>query len=142
MEEDDGIPAAIFAEAQEATTHLLPAKSREHYEKVFAEFNQWREKRRVISINEDVMLAYFLNMKKKYVISSMWSKYSMLKAALRVYKNIDIGKYGKLCAFLKSESRGYKAKKAAVLERAQIEEFLTTASDIEYLMTKVTSFSF
>jgi hypothetical protein len=47
----------------------------------------------------------------------------MLKAAIKVYKNIDIGKYSKLTAYLKSESRGCKAKKAAVLERAHVEEF-------------------
>ncbi|KAJ8921715.1 hypothetical protein NQ315_010625 [Exocentrus adspersus] len=36
-----------------------------------------------------------------------------------------------------SESRGYKPKKAAILERAHIEEFLTRACDKEYLMIKV-----
>ncbi|KAJ8911910.1 hypothetical protein NQ315_012324 [Exocentrus adspersus] len=68
-------------------------KSREHYEKVFAEFNEWREKRGVMTINEE-------------------SKYSMLKATIKVYKNTVIGKYSKLTAYLKSESRGYKQKKS------------------------------
>jgi hypothetical protein len=76
----------------------------------------------VMTINEEVLLLYFLNL-KNYAISSMWSKYSMPKAAIKVYKNIDIGKYSKLTANLKSESRGYKAKKAAVLEGAHVEEF-------------------
>ncbi|KAJ8925264.1 hypothetical protein NQ315_009092 [Exocentrus adspersus] len=73
---------------------------------------------------------------KKYAVSSLWSKYSMLKATMKVYKNTDIGKYSKLTAYLKSESRGCKPKKAAILERAHIEEFLTRACDKEYLMIK------
>ncbi|KAJ3655697.1 hypothetical protein Zmor_014817 [Zophobas morio] len=90
-----------------------------------------------MTINEEILLSYFLNLKKKYAISSMWSKYSMLKAAIKAHKIIDIGKYSKPTAYLKSESREYKAKKAAVLERAHVEEFLTRACDKEYLMTKV-----
>jgi hypothetical protein len=39
----------------------------EHYEKEFAEFNKRREQRQVI--NEEVMLSYFLNIKKKYLHS-------------------------------------------------------------------------
>jgi hypothetical protein len=37
------IPQEIFEEAQEATQRLLPGKSKEHYEKEFAEFNKWKE---------------------------------------------------------------------------------------------------
>jgi hypothetical protein len=91
MQESYSVPEIILEEAEEATLQLLPAKSREHYEKVFSEFNKWKEKRWVMAINEEVLLSYFLNL-KKYVISSMWSKYSMLKATIKVYKNINIGK--------------------------------------------------
>jgi hypothetical protein len=52
-------PQEIFEEAQEATQRLLPEKSKEHYEKEFAEFNKWREQRQVGVINEEVMLSYF-----------------------------------------------------------------------------------
>ncbi|KAJ3615881.1 hypothetical protein MTP99_005967 [Tenebrio molitor] len=90
-----------------------------------------------MTINEEVLLSCFLNLKKRYAISSMWSKYSMLKAAIKVYKNIDIGKYSKLMAYLKNQSRGYRPKKAEVLERTHVEEFLTRACDKEYLMIKV-----
>jgi hypothetical protein len=76
MEEVKSSPQEIFEEAHEATQRLLPEKSKEHYEKEFAEFNKRREQRQVI--NEEVMLSYFLNIKKKYTASSMWSKCSML----------------------------------------------------------------
>jgi hypothetical protein len=36
------VPEIILKEAEEATLQLLPAKSREHYEKVFSEFNEWK----------------------------------------------------------------------------------------------------
>jgi hypothetical protein len=88
MEESDPVPETILEEAEEATRQLLPAKFREHYEKVFSEFNDWKEERGVMTINKEVLLSYFLNLKKRYAISSMWSKYSMLKAAIKVYKNI------------------------------------------------------
>jgi uncharacterized secreted protein with C-terminal beta-propeller domain len=139
MEESDPVPETILEEAEEATRQLLPAKSREHYEKVFSEFNDWKEERGVMTINEEVLLSYFLNLKKRYAISSMWSKYSMLKAATKVYKSIDIGKYSKLMAYLKNQSRGYRPKKAEVLERTHVEGFLTRACDKEYLMIKVIS---
>jgi hypothetical protein len=45
----------IIEEAEEATLQLLPAKSREHYEKVFFEFNECKEKRGVMTINEEVI---------------------------------------------------------------------------------------
>jgi hypothetical protein len=35
----------------------------------------------------------------------------MLKAALNVHENVDIGKYNKLTAFLKQQHVGYEAKK-------------------------------
>jgi hypothetical protein len=41
MEEVESIPQEIFEEVQEATQRLLPEKSKEHYEKEFAEFNSY-----------------------------------------------------------------------------------------------------
>jgi hypothetical protein len=68
MQESYSVPEIILKEAEEATLQLLPAKSRQHYEKVFSEFNEWREKWEVMTINEEVLLSYFLNL-KKYAIS-------------------------------------------------------------------------
>ncbi|KAJ8917055.1 hypothetical protein NQ315_012974, partial [Exocentrus adspersus] len=62
---------------------------------------------------------------------------SMLKSMLKLHKGIDISKYGKLTSYLKVGSRKYKTKKAKILERNQIEEFLKKAPDVEYLQVKV-----
>ncbi|KAJ8917625.1 hypothetical protein NQ315_000108 [Exocentrus adspersus] len=73
---------------------------------------------------EEVLLAYFFNVEKHFAASSMWTKYSMLKSMLKVHRGIDI-------------SKKYKTKKAKILERNQIEEFLKKAPDVEYLQVKV-----
>jgi hypothetical protein len=46
----------------------------------------------------------------------------------------------KIKAYLKRQSRTYKSKKAKVLEKEHIEEFLLNASNSEHLMTKVIKF--
>jgi predicted phosphoadenosine phosphosulfate sulfurtransferase len=56
MQESYSVPEIIILEeAEKATLQLLPAKSREHYEKVFSEFNEWKEKRGVMTINGEVI---------------------------------------------------------------------------------------
>ncbi|KAJ8910396.1 hypothetical protein NQ315_010457 [Exocentrus adspersus] len=138
--ESFSIPAEIKQEAQEATLRLLPAKSKRVYEKEMVEFDNWRKKRGLGkgAITEEVLLSYFFNVKKNFAASLMWTKYSMLKSMLKVHKGIDISKYGKLTSYLKvGKSRKYKTKKAKILERNQIEEFLKKAPDVEYLQGKV-----
>ncbi|KAJ3662264.1 hypothetical protein Zmor_006620 [Zophobas morio] len=54
----------------------------------------------------------------------MWTKYSMLRAALKLHENADISQYGRLIAFLKKESKNHKPKKAQVLEREDIQHLL------------------
>ncbi|KAJ8912458.1 hypothetical protein NQ315_002824, partial [Exocentrus adspersus] len=137
--ESFSIPAEIKQEAQEATLRLLPAKSKRVYEKEMVEFDNWRKKRGLgeRAITEEVLLAYFFNVQKHFAASSMWTKYSMLKSMLKVHKGIDISKYGKLTSYLKVGSRKYKTKKAKILERNQIEEFLKNSPDVEYLQVKV-----
>jgi hypothetical protein len=49
MQGSYSVPEIIL---EEATLQLLPAKSRE---KVFSEFNEWKEKRGVMTINEKVI---------------------------------------------------------------------------------------
>ncbi|RZC33653.1 hypothetical protein BDFB_014932, partial [Asbolus verrucosus] len=82
--------------------------SKDAYEKEFEEFNAWRKKRGVTLITENVLLAYFFNVKKRFAASSMWTKYSMLNSLL----------------------------KAKVLEREYTEQFLKGAPDEECLMKK------
>ncbi|CAG9766248.1 unnamed protein product [Ceutorhynchus assimilis] len=61
----------------------------------------------------------------------------MLKAVLSVKENIQIEKFPRVIAFLKRNSVGYEPKKSKVLSREEIDQFLATASDEAYLLTKV-----
>jgi hypothetical protein len=60
----------------------------------------------------------------------------MLKAALNVHENVDIGKYNKLTTFLKQHV-GYEAKKSLIFSRDEIDKFLLNAPDDTILLIKV-----
>lgn len=92
----------------------------------------WCEEKKVENcLTEQVLLAYFENLSKKYKSSSLWAYYSMI-----MKKNLDISKYIQLIAFLKRKSDGYKPKKSKVLTRDDVTKFLHEADD-EYLLIKV-----
>lgn len=142
MKRNSSLPEKIAKDAEEVTSSLLPKKSRDAYYKEFSEFNNWRQENDVCEVSEDVLLAYFFNVKKRFAPSSMWTKYSMLRSTLKLYENRDISQYGKLIAFLKNESKNYKCKKSKVLEREHIQQFLAEAPNKKYLMSKVGRFCY
>jgi len=61
----------------------------------------------------------------------------MIKLVLKVKHNIDIHKFYKLTAFLKKANDGFRPKKSKVLEREEVEKFLSEAPNGVYLMLKV-----
>jgi hypothetical protein len=61
----------------------------------------------------------------------------MLRATLNMNKNVDIGKFTRLIAFLKRKSDGYMAKKSKIFIKQQIDAFLKQADDEKYLSVKV-----
>ncbi|KAJ8909977.1 hypothetical protein NQ315_013569 [Exocentrus adspersus] len=58
-------------------------------------------------------------------------------SCLIIYDNIDISKFPKLIAFLKRTGDGYQAKKSKILTKGEIDRFLSSADDKEFLMIKV-----
>ncbi|KAJ8978326.1 hypothetical protein NQ317_015940 [Molorchus minor] len=114
----------IVEAANIAISNLLPTKSR--YD---------------IAYNrENVLLAYFSENAKNYKSSTLWAQYSMVKSCLIIYDNIDISKFPKrpkLIAFLKRTGDGYQAKKSKILTKSEIDRFLSSADDKEFLMIKV-----
>lgn len=130
-------PPEIVSAAKEASSNLLPQKSRGQYERAFNLFDQWRKQNHVKSFSEQVLLAYFQQLSKDMKASSLWSIYSMLRTTISVKHNVDISKYSKLRAFLKRTSDGYKPKKSKILTPQQIREFLSSAPDEKHLFTKV-----
>lgn len=136
LEEFSATPPEVAEIAKQASLNLLPEKSREKYEQEFRLFMEWCQNKKVNSITENVVLAYFSEKSKVLKSSTLWSKYSMLRATLAVKRNVEI-KYPKLIAFLKRQSAGYRAKKSQTLTRDDINKFLLEAPDETYLMMKV-----
>jgi hypothetical protein len=64
----------------------------------------------------------------------------MLRTMISINKNLDLSKYTNLIAFFKRQSEGYCAKKSKSFSKKNIEKFLTTANDEDYLMQKVRVF--
>lgn len=61
----------------------------------------------------------------------------MLKTTIRLNRDVDISKYPRLTAFLKSKSRGYKPKKAMIFHEEELARFLNEAPDSQFLAVKV-----
>lgn len=61
----------------------------------------------------------------------------MLKSVIGNKKNVNIGNYSLLAAFLKKKSKGFRSTKAKVLEATEIEKFLNESPDDRWLAAKV-----
>jgi hypothetical protein len=115
----------------------LLAKSRVRYEREYEPFMKWRELKKTKSFSEAVLLVYLAELSKSLKSSTLWGRYSMLRATLIIKQYVDISKYPKLIAFLKKQSVGYEAKQSKTFTKEHIFQFFNTASDEEYLLIKV-----
>lgn len=134
---DEALPLEVASAAKAATLDLLPGKSRGQYENEYERFKSWCDNKNIKKTSETVLLAYFSELAKIYKSSSLWSKYSMVKAVLSVRENIDASRFSKLIAFLKRKSDGYKPKKSKIFVKEELDRFILEAPDQEFLMMKV-----
>lgn len=134
---EDLTPPEIAQTANVVSLSLLPVKSRNLYEKTYAEFMSWCDEKRVAHVSESVLLAYFSHIAERGFIASLWPKYSMLKSTLNLKKSIDISKFPKLIMFIKRQKVGYVPKKSKVLEKDHVHRFISDAPNNLFLMTKV-----
>lgn len=140
--ESDCTPPEIIFKAEETSSDLLPAKSKKRYEEIYIKFLDWREKNKVKSFSETVLLAYFGEICSNFKPSTLWSIYSMLRTTLSVKNDVDISKYPKLRSLLKRKSDGFKSQKSKIFSPEDIKTFLKNAPDYKYLITKVTELLF
>lgn len=133
-------PPNITQIAENASSSLLPVKSRERYELAYQKFMEWRLKNNIQSFSENVMLAYFQELSEKMKPSSLWAFYSMLRTTININNNVNIATYSKLIILLKRKSDGFKSKKSKVLTAKNINDFLENAPDSQYLLMKVRNF--
>ena len=136
-EDISSTPPEIMEIAKEVTLELLPQKSREVYECAYNRFIQWCTEMNVKTYTESVLLAYFANLSATMKSSTLWSMYSMLRSTLNLKNGFNISGYSKLKAYLKKQNVGYKPKKSRVLTKEQMDQFLNSAPDLQYLMIKV-----
>lgn len=130
-------PTELTETVNNAQMIFLPQQSREKYLKQYDTFNSWRLAKGANTFSENVLLAYFIDLSETKKSSTLWSTYSMLKATLKMKKDIHIDTYPKLVAFLKRASSGHQPKKSKVLKASEIEKFLNEAPDSVYLVAKV-----
>jgi hypothetical protein len=95
--------------------NLLPSVW-ERYEKVFREFEAWCNRKKVKQITEKVVLVYIGEKSKTCKTSTVWGHHFMLKATLKLKRDINISynKANRVNLFMKRTSTGYKAKKSRV----------------------------
>lgn len=127
----------ILRQAQEIINGLLPEKSAETYRTTYSHFITWVNSRQVVNITENVLLVYFYELSTKYKPPTLWTKWSMIKKCLSMKENINIDEFKRLKGFLTKRSKGYNPNKATTFTGSQIWEFVETAPDDKYLLTKV-----
>lgn len=57
----DCLPENIKLDAESAISNLIPAKSKDHYDKEYGLFKNWKAENSLCDSSEEVMLAYFAN---------------------------------------------------------------------------------
>ncbi|EFA00776.1 hypothetical protein TcasGA2_TC003662 [Tribolium castaneum] len=87
------VPELIIQEASEAINKVVPAKSKQLYEKEYSNFCEWRKRKDAKGVDERIILAYISERSKNAKSSSLWAYYSQLKKMLSVKENIDMSRF-------------------------------------------------
>lgn len=120
-------------------TETLPKKSSDRYLLVYSTYKKWREenKNALSKSEENNLIVYFGTLKGKLKPPTLWSIWSMLRKTLNAKDGIDISNFLNLKSIIKTNSKGYKPKKAFVLRWNQVMTFMNEAPDSTYLAMKV-----
>lgn len=121
------------------STESLPEKSRKRYEIVYKSFRDWQALRKIDSFCEDILIVYFKELSEKYVSSTLWVNYSMLRSTLSIHHNVNMSSYDRLRNYLKRCSKGFQSTRGQTktFRAEEINRFIREAPDEIYLVTKV-----
>lgn len=125
-------PPNLRNDADNVRRDILPDKSEERYRKQLNHFNSWRNDNDIASrLSDNIVLAYYSELRKTLKASSLFSKMAMLKKTLFVeYQFPQNSACWTTCT---STSKKDKAKqptnKAAVLEPEHIQNFVENCRD-------------
>lgn len=120
-----------------ANTAIIPERSKSAYQATYHKFENWCKQKKVVTITEKAILAYFSQASKVWRASTLLNNYSMLRTTIYVKKNVDISKFSGVVAFLKKQSKGYRPKKSKIFTRQEVVRFMREAEDEKYLLMKV-----
>lgn len=135
--EEDSVLLHILQVARNVTSNAVPKKSKDKYDLQYDRFNSWKKENKVLATNEDVLLAYFMEISQKYAPSSLWAFHSMLKMKILNQENIQIDQYYRLENYMRGNAKGFKSKKGKFFEPRDVEKFLNEADDTIHLLNKV-----
>ena len=121
--DSDAIPEDLIEKANNISLNLLPEKSRRQYTATYNQFKQWRKNQKTSSFDEKIILVYLNELSEKLAPSTLWARYSMLKATINTYDNVDIGSYKSVIAFLKRKSANHKRKKSKIFTSTDVSKF-------------------
>ncbi|KAJ8970096.1 hypothetical protein NQ317_012452 [Molorchus minor] len=115
----------IVEAANIAISNLLPTKSRSLYDIAYNRFKKWCAEK---------MFKYTARIEnaKNYKSFTLWAQYSMVKSCLIIYDNIDISKFPKTDRIFEKNR-----EKIENITKSEIDRFLSSADDKEFLMIKV-----
>lgn len=133
----DELPSDVTQRAENAINNLMPAKSKHKYEAAYQKFMNWLAVKKITTLSDTVLLAYFDELSESFAPTTLWATYSMLRSMIHIKHDINIHDYATLIQFLKRKSTGYVSKKALVLNAEHIHQFLKDAPDELYLAVKV-----
>ncbi|KAJ8981766.1 hypothetical protein NQ317_002360, partial [Molorchus minor] len=111
----------IVEAANIAIINLLPTKSRSLYDIAYNRFKKWCAEKNVQVYSENVLLS-----------STLWAQYSMVKSCFIIYDNID--KYKQIP---QTDRIFEKNREKKILTKSEIDRFLSSADDKEFLMIKI-----
>lgn len=116
----------------------LQEKTKVKYQKVYEDFKE-HVTLRGLTIDETTVTEYLLAHCAGKSASLAWSMFSMLRLTINLRDGINIAEYKDLLTLLKNNAKSaYKEKKKPCkLEEEEVERFLTTAPDYDYLACKV-----
>ncbi|KAJ8675628.1 hypothetical protein QAD02_011414 [Eretmocerus hayati] len=129
----------ILEQARKIRLESLPLRSKKLYTQRYNKYKKWCVDNKIPTyINEDVMLMYmdYLFTKEKFISSTLWAVYSMIKSCINAYDSVDISNYSAVRRYIKNKHRGHKPKKAKTFSIENVHKFISTAEEPEHLLTK------
>ncbi|XP_011164289.1 uncharacterized protein LOC105199064 [Solenopsis invicta] len=123
--------------ANSARVDTLPKISRNKYDAAYSAFTEYKKQHKTPATTQNVLCAYFKELSNTHASSTLWNRYSMLKAEIKAKENISIESYTDLIAFIRNQAVNYTPKQSEILTKDDVRKFLEIAPDREFLAAKV-----